>query len=169
MYSSSHVSYPHWYQYKVPNFLSMGSLSLGLTNICLMVPFPFKWVWILHLLQVFLMYSPLSLFVRNNYVTFTVFVLVGVPPCGVTTGVAGVSSGDSLWVLLSSQLLKIFLSTISKAHLGYLLLVRALLKCCNFLVRNSGPVQITFALWEIVLTTLYLAARIWWLPHCKYW
>ena len=42
MYSSLHVSSPHWYQYIVPLFLSMGSLSLGLTNICLLVLFPLK-------------------------------------------------------------------------------------------------------------------------------
>ena len=32
---------------------------------------------------------PQSLCVKNNYVTFLVFFLVGVPPCGVTTGLAG--------------------------------------------------------------------------------
>ena len=62
-----------------------------------------------------------------------------------------------------------FLSTLSSAHWGYLYWVSALLRYCNSLVRSSGPVQTTFALWVRGLITLYLAARLWWLSHCKYW
>ena len=98
---------------------------------------------------------PQPLCVRNNYVAFTGFFLVWVP--------------TSSWILLSSWLLKILLSTLSMAHLGYLNLVSALLRYCNSLVRSSGQVQTTLALWVSVLTTLYLAARLWWLSHCKYW
>ena len=58
MYSLLHARSPHWYQYIVPLFLSMGSLSLGSTNICFMVLFLLKWVWMPHLLQVFVMLYP---------------------------------------------------------------------------------------------------------------
>ena len=36
MYSSLHVGSPHWYQYIVPLFIFIGSLSLCLTITCLM-------------------------------------------------------------------------------------------------------------------------------------
>ena len=72
------------------------------------------------------------------------------------------------WVLLPSWPLKTFLSTLSSAHLEYLHLVSTLLTWCNSLVRSSGPVQTTLALWVSVLTILYLAVRLWWLSHCKY-
>ena len=42
MYSSLYARSPHWYQYMILLFLSMGFLSLGLTSICLMVLFPLK-------------------------------------------------------------------------------------------------------------------------------
>ena len=58
MYSSSHVSSPHWYRKMVPLFLSIGSLSLGLTKNCFKVLFPLKWVCIPYFLQIFLILSP---------------------------------------------------------------------------------------------------------------
>ena len=74
------------------------------------------------------------------------------------------------WVLPSSQMLfRNLLSTLSNAHLGYLHLDRAFLRCCISLLRGSGPVQTVFALWVRVPMTLYLAARLWWLSDCKYW
>ena len=34
---------------------------------------------------------------------------------------------------------------------------------------SSGSVQTVLALWVSVPMTLYLAERLWWLSHCRYW
>ena len=60
-------------------------------------------------------------------------------------------------------------STLSKAHLGYLHWVRALLRCSFSCLSNSGLLHTVLALWERVLITLNLAERLWWLFHCRYW
>ena len=60
-----------------------------------------------------------------------------------------------------------FLSTLSKAHIEYLHLVRALLRCCISLL-SPGLVQTVLALWVRVLITFYLAARLLWPFHCMY-
>ena len=65
-------------------------------------------------------------------------------------------------------LLSLF-STLSKAHLGYLHLVRAFLRCPFSCLSSSGLLHTVWALWERVLMTLNLAERLWWLSHCKYW
>ena len=39
----------------------------------------------------------------------------------------------------------------------------------TYCVDWSGVVQTVLALWVSVTMTLYLAARLWWLSHCKYW
>ena len=54
-------------------------------------------------------------------------------------------------------------------HPGYLHLPKAFLRCCISLWKGSGPVQTGMALWVRVTMTLYLAERLWWLSHCKYW
>ena len=60
-------------------------------------------------------------------------------------------------------------STLSKAHLGYLHLVRAFLRCSFSFLSNSGLLHTVEALWERVWMTLNLAERCWWLSHCRYW
>ena len=55
------------------------------------------------------------------------------------------------------------------AHLGYLHLTKASLRCCNSSLRSSGAVHTVLALWVSVPMTLYLAERLWWLSYCKYW
>ena len=104
--------------------------------------------------------------------SLSVSVLVQVPPCGVTTGVvmsSSLGSSQVLPTLLFSWLLFMnFLSTLSSAHLGYLHLVRAFLQGYISLLRSSGLVQRVLALWVRVLITVYLAARLWQLSHCKY-
>ena len=77
-----------------------------------------------------------------------------------------------MWVLLlpfSSQLPFITLfCTLLMAHLGYLHLTKASLRCCNSSFKSSGVVQTVLALWVSVPMTLYLAERLWWLSHCKH-
>ena len=77
------------------------------------------------------------------------------------------------WVLLlpfPSQLLFVNLFCILlMVHLGYLHLTKASLRCCNSTLRSSGVVDTGLALWVSVPMTLYLAERLWWLSHCKYW
>ena len=77
------------------------------------------------------------------------------------------------WLLTPSMallegLLSLF-STLSKAHLGYLHLVRAFLRCSFSCLSNSGLLHTVWPLWERVLITLNLPERLWWLSHCKYW
>ena len=82
MYSSSHMSSPHWYQQIGPLFLSKGSLSLGLTSMFLMVLLPLKWVWILYLLQMFLMLSPSPCVYGMTMCLLVYLSLVVSPPSG---------------------------------------------------------------------------------------
>ena len=77
------------------------------------------------------------------------------------------------WLLVPAMislidLLSLF-STLSKAHLGYLHLVRAFLRWSFSCWSNSGLLHTVLALWERVLMTLNLAERWWWLSHCRYW
>ena len=75
-----------------------------------------------------------------------------------------------LLMLESSQLLfKTLLCTLLMVQWGYLHLTKAFLRCWSSLWRSSGSVQTVFALWGSVPMTLYLADRLWWLSHCKYW
>ena len=62
-----------------------------------------------------------------------------------------------------------FVCTLFVAHLGYLCLTRASLRRCNSSFKSPGVVQTVLALWVSVPVTLYLADRLWWLSHCKYW
>ena len=75
------------------------------------------------------------------------------------------------WVLpLSSWLPFITLfCTLFMAHLGYLHLTRASLRCCNSLFKSPGVVQTVLVQWVSVPMTLYLADRLWWLSHSRYW
>ena len=112
----------------------MGSLSLDMTKICLMVLFLLKLVWIPYLLKVFLMLSP-SPCVKG----ITMLPLLGLSLLRSLLVVLPLgwfmpSFGFSPWVLLSSWLLKILLSTLSRPHFGYLHLVSTPLMCCNSLV-----------------------------------
>ena len=61
-------------------------------------------------------------------------------------------------------LLNLF-STLSKAHLGYLHLVRAFLRCSFSCLSSSGLLHTVWALWERVFITLNLAERLWWLSQ----
>ena len=67
------------------------------------------------------------------------------------------------WLLLiqssSWQLFIYLLWTFCMAHLGYLHLAKASLRCCNSSLKSSGPVQTILALWVRVPMTLYLAER----------
>ena len=75
-----------------------------------------------------------------------------------------------LLLLESAQLLfKSLLCTLLMAPWGFLHLTKAFLRCCSSLWRSSGPVHTVFALWVSVPMTIYLADRLWWLSHCKYW
>ena len=77
------------------------------------------------------------------------------------------------WLLAPSiaSLVDLFslFSTLSKAHLGYLHLVRAFLRGSFSCWSISGLLHTVVALWERVWMTLNLAERWWWLSHCKYW
>ena len=66
------------------------------------------------------------------------------------------------------DLLSLF-SNLSKAHLGYLHLVRAFLRWSFSFWSSSGLLHTVEALWERVWITLNLSERWWWLSHCKYW
>ena len=72
-------------------------------------------------------------------------------------------SGTSLEGLLR------LLSTLSKAHLGYLHCASAFLRWVFSSWRSLGLLQTVWALWERVWMTLKLAERWWWLAHCRYW
>ena len=59
--------------------------------------------------------------------------------------------------------------TLFMAHLGYLHLTNTLLRSCNSSSKSFCAVQTDLTLWASVHMTLYLADRLWWLSHCKYW
>ena len=75
------------------------------------------------------------------------------------------------WVLpISSQLPFITLfCTLFMAHLGFLHLTSASLRSCNSSSKSPVVVQTDLALLVSLPMTLYLAVRLWWLSHCKYW
>ena len=52
---------------------------------------------------------------------------------------------------------------------GYLHFARASLRCDNSFWSSSGLVETVLALCVSVPMTLYLADKLWWLSHCKYW
>ena len=81
-----------------------------------------------------------------------------------------ITSLDAVVTMLSLQLLLINLFwTLFMAQGGYLHLTRASLRCDNSFENSSGLVQTVFALWVNIPMTLYLADKLWWLSHCKYW
>ena len=77
------------------------------------------------------------------------------------------------WLLALSEAslesLLSLLSTLSKAHLGYLHCVSAFLRWAFSLQRSSGLLQTVWALCERMWITLNLAERWWWLSHYRYW
>ena len=70
----------------------------------------------------------------------------------------------SFWLLLMYLLCTLFM-----AQCGYLHLTRASLRCYNSFWKSPGLVQTVLALCVSVPMTLYLADRLWWLFHCRYW
>ena len=157
----------------MPLFLSLGSWSLGLTSNCFKVLFPLKCVWIPYLLQIFLKHSP-SPWVYG----MTMWPMLGLSQEALSSELPFVflmpCTGLPSWLLLmllsSSQLLFTYLLwTFCMAHLWYLHLTKASLRCCNSSLKSSGLVKTILALCVRVPITLYLAERLWWLPHCKYW
>ena len=117
---------------------------------------------------------PQALHVWDDYVSHTgsslggqsvcwLLLLVVLVPCVV------VATWLLLSVLLSQLPFIILFCILLMAHLGYLHLPRASLRCPNSSFRSSGEVHTTLTLWVHVPMTLYLADRLWWLSHCKYW
>ena len=106
--------------------------------------------------------------------TFTKTLCVGYDYMTLTLNFSGGSRGTvSTLVInlisgLTGGLVKPFLHFV-QAHLGYLHLVRAFLRCSFSCLSSSGLLHTVSALWERVLMTLNLAERLWWLSHCKYW
>ena len=75
-----------------------------------------------------------------------------------------------LLLLSSPQLLfKTLLCTLLMAQGGYLYLSETFLRYWCSLWRRSDSVETLLALWKSVPMTLYLADRLWWLSHFKYW
>ena len=98
--------------------------------------------------------------------TFTKTLCVGYDYVTLTLDFSGGSRGGLLapWLLTPSMaslegLLSLF-STLSKAHLGYLHLVRAILRCSFSCLSSSGLLHTVWALWKRVLMTLNLAERL---------
>ena len=140
-----------------PLWLNIGSLSLGETRRLLMVLPPLKWVWMPYLPQIFLILSQ-----RPCVYGMTMWHLF------LTSLVAGWAPVVPPSVGCLMDLLSLF-STLSKAHLGYLHLVRAFLRWFFSCWSSSGLLHTVEALWERVWITLNLAEMWWWLSHCKYW
>ena len=161
MYSSSQVRSPHWNQYMAPLLLTLGSLSLWETSRFLMVLLPLKWVYMPYLPQIFLILSQRPWVEGITMWTFVfTSLVVGWAPA-------------VLWLLAPSVtslegLLSLF-SILSKAHLGYLHWVRAVLMWSISLWRNSGLLHTVLALWVRVLITLNFAEMWWWLSHYMHW
>ena len=115
-------------------FLSKGSLSLGLTSIFFIFLFPLKWVWMPYFLHIFLMLSPSSCVQGMTIIcSLLCLSLLESLPQGYLWGFHChfhfVLPGY-FHITLFLVLLMNLLSTLSKAHLGYLHLVRAFLRCC---------------------------------------
>ena len=106
--------------------------------------------------------------------TFTKTLCVGYDYMTLTLNFSGGSRGTVGTLvtnpsLASLECLLSLFSTLSKAHLGYLHLVRAFLRCSFSFLSSSGLLHTVWALWESVLMTLNLAERLWWLSHFRYW
>ena len=139
----------------------MGSFSLEETSRFLLVLLPLKWVCIPYLPHIFLMLLQRPWVYGITMWPFALTsLLVGwvpVVPCPLGRSLTSLADLVSLC------------STLSKAHLGYLQLVRAFLRCSISFWRSLGLLQTVLALWERVLMKLYFAERWWWLSLCKYW
>ena len=108
--------------------------------------------------------------IKDNYVAFALFFLVGFPSCGVTTGV--ICAFFCVFYLGVTvpvfPVVENFSFNLIQSPFRVFALGQCSPKMLYFLSKVTGPVQTTVALWIRVLTTLYLAARLWWLSHCKY-
>ena len=125
-----------------------------------MVQPPLKLVWMPYLPQIFLILSQ-----RPCVWGMTMWSLL-------LTSLVAAGVLLAPWLLTPSMaslegLLSLF-STLSKAQLGYLHLVRAFLRWSFSCLSSSGLLHTVWALWERVLMTLNLAERSWWLSHCSY-
>ena len=76
---------------------------------------------------------------------------------------------DLLLFVSSQLLLSTFCCTLVMAQWGYLHFHSAVPKWFISPWSSSGSVKTTSGLWVNVPMTLYLAERLWWLSHCKYW
>ena len=106
-----------------PLFLSMSSLSLGLTSMFLLFLFPLKWVWIPYLLHMFLKLSPKPCVYDITVCPLVYLSLLVSLPSGFPLLLSLSPPLSSFWLLptlLPSWLFLINLSILSKAHLGNL-------------------------------------------------
>ena len=171
--SSSQSMAPHWELYITPLFFSFGSWSFGMTNTCLRVLLPFKYIWIPYLAHTLLMLSP-----RPRMYGMTMCPTLGLPLGGLSSLLLPELLFACVvllptWELLlpsTSQLLFVnLLCILVMAHLGYMHLTKASLRCSNSSLKSPCVGHAILALWVCVPMTLYLAERLLWLSHCKYW
>ena len=116
-----------------------------------MVLLPLKWVCIPYLPQTFFNAVAETMDVWYDYVTLGFnFIGSGLGTCGTlsVSPITDITGGPGT-----------SFSTLSKAHLGYLQLVRAFLRFSISFWRSSGLLQTVLALWVRVIMTLYFAER----------
>ena len=191
MYSSLQAMLLHWKLYITPLLLSLGSWFLSFMRTCFMVVLPLKCTWIPELPQMCLKLLAIPL-VYGITTWPIVDLLTGqgsgcLVPWFLLSCIVFQLSASVDMEILSLLLLVLFCSgrilslwspwllfstlicTLVIAQGGYLHFPRAFLKCSNSFWRSSEVVQTVLALWVSVHMMLYLAERLWWLSHCKYW
>ena len=150
IYSWSHSNLSHLYLYIIPLFLVIWSWSLGATSSSFIVLPLLKWTWMPYLLQMFLKVS-LS---PSLYGTVTKFLCLGLLSC---------------WLLFLFLGLFVLIFILFMAHSGYLQVCNA--SCISFCSSSSDCLfeQMSLALCNNELITLYLLDMAWWLSHWRYW
>ena len=140
---------------------SFGSLSCGLTSICFMVVLPLKCVCNSYATDL-LRFSPSSCIQGTTVSPAFGLLLLLTSVCVVLLGPIVESSAWSVLLLpLCSWLLLLYwFCILLMAHLGYLHLTRASLRCANSSLRSSGVVHTVLALWVRVPMKLYLTDRL---------
>ena len=122
-----------------------------------MVFHPLKWTRIptlpLNLLDTFTE----AFGIRYHYVNIIV-VVVG----------AGITNPGTGMGLCVAAFMVVLGFNLFRAHVGYLHLNRASLICSSFVCSSWGLTQIVLASCVRVLSTLYVADKLWWLSQCKY-
>ena len=73
----------------------------------------------------------------------------------------------NLFLLFLSWGCLIFIFTLLRAQMGYLFPISTFCRCSSF-SRSCWFEHTAMALWYSVFITLYLAAMVWWLSHCRY-